>query len=163
MAAGGAYLVWKRRQAAAEAHLTGEDEWGTAPAAPATASEFMPGVADEQSPDVVDENFAHEVDEAADEFAAEVVDAIEVPADAAHRHVEDAPEPSEPFVPGVADEQSPDVVDEDFAAEVDSVADEIATSVVDADRDPRGQVGAARGPANLWDHIPRAARPRIHG
>jgi hypothetical protein len=132
VAAGGAYFVWKRRQAAAQAHLTGEDEWGTAPSAPATVSEFMPGVADEQSPDVVDEDFAHEVDDAADQFATEMVDAIDVPADASHRHVEEAPEPVEPFVPGVADEQSPDVVDENFAAEVDSVADEIATAVVDA-------------------------------
>jgi hypothetical protein len=137
-AAGGAYFVWRRRQAAAQAHLTGEDEWGTAPAGTATVPEFMPGVADEQSPDVVDEDFAHEVDEAADEFAAEVVDAIEVPADAAHRHVAQAPEPAEPFVPGVADEQGPDVMDEGFAAEVDSVADEIATSVVEAIETPEG-------------------------
>ncbi len=120
-------------------------------------------MADVQSPDVVDEEFAHEVDEAADEFAAEVVDAIDVPADAAHRHVHDAREPAEPFVPGVADEQSPDVVDDDFAAQVDSVADQIATARRRRDRDPRGQAHVARGPANLWDHIPRAASPRING
>jgi hypothetical protein len=140
VAAGGGYMVWKRRQAAAEAHLTGEGEWG-APTSPAasTVSPFMPGVADEQSPDVVDEEFAAEVDDAADEFATEVVDSIEVPADAAHRHVEDAPEPAEPFVPGVADEQSPDVVDEGFAAEVDEAADELATAVVDAIETPEGK------------------------
>ena len=99
----------------------------------------MAGVADEQSPDVVDEDFAHEVDEAADEIAAEVVDAIEVPGEAAHGHVDDAPEPAEPFVPGVADEQSPDVVDEQFAREVDEAADEIASAVVDAVEAPEGK------------------------
>jgi hypothetical protein len=139
VAAGGGYLVWRRRQAAAAAHLTGEDEWGAPPAAPATVSEFVPGMADVQSPDVVDEGFAHEVDEAADELAAEVVDAIEVPGDAAHEHVHDAPEPAEPFVPGVADEQSPDVVDDDFAAQVDSAADDIAGAVVDAIETPEGK------------------------
>ncbi len=94
-------------------------------------------MADTQSPDVVDEVFAHEVDEAADTLAAEVVDGIDVAADAAD--LEDAPKPAEPFVPGVADEQSPDVVDDDFAAQVDSVADEIAGSVVDAIETPQGK------------------------
>ncbi len=84
-------------------------------------------------------SFAHEVDEVADEIAAEVVDAIEVPADAAHRHVEDAPEPAAPFVPGVADEQSPDVVDETFAHEIDEVADEIAAEVVEGIETPEGK------------------------
>ncbi len=139
-AAGGAYFVWRRRQAAAAAHLSGEGEWGAPTSAPASpVTPFMAGVADEQSPDVVDEDFAHEVDAAADEFAAEVVDAIEVPGEAAHEHVEDAPEPAEPFVPGVADEQSPDVVDEDFAHEVDEVADAISTAVVDAVEAPEGK------------------------
>jgi hypothetical protein len=137
--AGGAYFVWRRRQAPVEAQAAGEDQWSTAAAAQATASESVPGVADEQSPDVVDEEFAHQVDEAADEFAAEIVDAIEVPADGGHADVEEAPEPAEPFVPGVADEQSPDVVDEGFAAEVDSVADQIAASVVDAIEAPEGK------------------------
>ncbi len=36
VAAGGGFLVWKRRQAAAQAHLTGEDEWGAPPAARGT-------------------------------------------------------------------------------------------------------------------------------
>jgi hypothetical protein len=139
VAAGGGFLVWKRRQAAAQAHLSGEGEWGAAPAQSAPAPEFVPGMADTQSPDVVDEEFAHEVDEAADELAAEVVDSIEVPGEASHGHVEDAPEPAEPFVPGVADEQSPDVVDDDFAAQVDSVADQIAGSVVDAIETPEGK------------------------
>lgn len=136
-AAGGAYFVWKKRQASAQSHLTGEDEWGAPPAAPATVSEFVPGMADTQSPDVVDEEFAHEVDEAADTLAAEVVEGIEADADTAD--LEDAPKPAEPFVPGVADEQSPDVVDDDFAAQVDSVADEIAGSVVDAIETPEGK------------------------
>ncbi len=138
LAAGGGYLVWRRRQAAAEAHLSGEGEWGSAPAAPSTVSPFVAGVADEQSPDVVDETFAHEIDEAADEIAAEVVDAIEVPGEAAHEHVHDAPEPAEPFVPGVADEQSPDAVDETFAHEIDEVADEIAAEVVEGIETPEG-------------------------
>ncbi|HYN56826.1 MAG TPA: hypothetical protein VES03_06480 [Motilibacterales bacterium] len=143
-AAGAGLYLWKRRQAAAAAHLSGETEWATdsgarpSSAAPAAASTFQPGVADEQSPDVVDEEFAHEVDEAADELAEEIVDAIEVPADAAHRHVEEAPEPAAPFVAGVADEQSPDAADAGFAAEVDSAADQIATSVVDAIEPPEG-------------------------
>jgi hypothetical protein len=131
-AAGGAYFVWKRRQAASQAHLSGDDEWGGTPPEQAKVVEFMPGMADVQSPDVVDEGFAHDVDEVADELAAEVVEAIEVPAEAGAGHVADAPEPAEPFVPGVADEQSPDVVDDDFAAQVDSVADDIAGAVVDA-------------------------------
>jgi hypothetical protein len=79
LAAGGGYLVWKRRQAAAEAHLSGEGEWGTAPTAAATVVPFEPGVADEQSPDVVDEELAAEIDQVADEIAAEVVEAIETP------------------------------------------------------------------------------------
>jgi hypothetical protein len=131
-AAGAAYFVWRRRQQAAS-EQPGEGAWSvpsTGDASSATA--FVPGVADEQSPDVVDEEFAHEVDEVADEFAAEVVDAIEVPGESSHGHVDDAPEPAEPFVPGVADEHSPDVVDEGLAAEIDGVADEIAASVVDA-------------------------------
>jgi len=136
-AAGGAYFVWKKRQASAQSHLTGEDQWGAPPASPPTAPEFVPGMADTQSPDVVDEEFAHEVDEAADTLAAEVVEGIESAADAAD--LEDAPKPAEPFVPGVADEQSPDVVDDDFAAQVDSVADEIAGSVVDAIETPEGK------------------------
>jgi hypothetical protein len=136
-AAGGAYFVWKKRQASAQSHLTGEDQWGAPPASPPTAPEFVPGMADTQSPDVVDEEFAHEVDEAADTLAAEVVEGIESAADAAD--LEDAPKPAEPFVPGVADEQSPDVVDDDFAAQVDSVADQIATSVVDAIETPEGK------------------------
>lgn len=149
-AAGAGLYFWKRRQAAAAAHLSGDTEWATASgahpssgaypaaAAPAAASTFQPGVADEQSPDAVDEEFAHEVDEAADELAEEIVDAIEVPADAAHRHVEEAPGPAAPFVAGVADEQSPDAEDAGFAAEVDSAADQIATSVVDAIEPPEG-------------------------
>ncbi len=137
-AAGGAYFVWKRRQASAQAHLSGEEEWGAAPAAEAKVTEFMPGMADVQSPDVVDADFAHEVDEAADELAAEVVEAIEVPAERGDGHVAAAPEPAEPFVPGVADEQSPDVVDDDFAAQVDSAADDIAGAVVDAIETPEG-------------------------
>ncbi|MCU0294180.1 MAG: hypothetical protein MUF10_19715 [Thermoanaerobaculaceae bacterium] len=139
VAAGGGYLVWKRRQASAQAHLSGEGEWGTAPAAPAKVPEFTPGMADVQSPDVVDEEFAHDVDEAADELAAEVVEAIEVPAEHGHAHLADAPEPAEPFVPGVADEQSPDVVDDAFAAQVDGVADDIAGAVVDAIESPEGK------------------------
>jgi hypothetical protein len=138
-AAGGAYFVWKRRKASAQAHLTGEGEWAAPPGSQAPAPEFVPGMADTQSPDVVDEEFAHEVDEAADELAAEVVDSIEVPGEASHGHVEDAPEPAEPFVPGVADEQSPDVVDDDFAAQVDSAADDIAGAVVDAIETPEGK------------------------
>lgn len=133
-AAGGAYFVWKRRQASAQAHLSGEGEWGAPPNAQAPVSEFVPGMADVQSPDVVDEVFAHEVDEAADDLAAEVVAAIEVPAHGAD--LEDAPTPAEPFVPGVADEQSPDVVDDDFAAQVDSAADDIAGAVVDSIETP---------------------------
>ncbi len=136
-AVGGAYFVWRRRQQAASAHLSGEGEWGapstaTAAGAAGPVAPFMAGVADEQSPDVVDDDFAHEVDEAADEIAAEIVDSIEVPGERAHGHVDDAPEPAEPFVPGVADEQSPDVVDEQFAREVDEAADEFASAVVDA-------------------------------
>jgi hypothetical protein len=134
-AAGGAYFVWRRRQAAAEAHLSGEGAWGSPPA----AAPFMPGVADEQSPDVVDDKFAEEIDQAADELAAEVVDAIDVPGEGAHGEVDAAPEPAEPFMPGVADEQSPDVVDEDFAHQVDEAADEIASAVVDAVEAPEGK------------------------
>lgn len=40
--------------------------------------------------------------------------------------------PPAPFVPGVADEQSPDVVDEQFAAEVDAEADQFAEEFVEA-------------------------------
>ena len=137
-ASASAYVVWKRRQAAAAAHLSGETEWATATAAPSAAT-FQPGVADAQSPDAVDDTFAHEIDEAADEIAAEVVDGIEAAGEGAHGHVHEAPEPAEPFVPGVADEQSPDAVDETFAHEIDEVADEIAAEVVEGIETPEGR------------------------
>lgn len=126
-AAGAAFAVWKRRKAAAVEHLSGEGEWATPPVTP-----FVPGVADEQSPDIVDEHFAEEVDEAADELATEFVDAVEGIEETA-----EAPAPEAPFVPGVADEQSPDAVDDQFAKEVDEAADELAADLVEAIEEPR--------------------------
>jgi hypothetical protein len=126
-AVGAAYTVWKRRKAAAVEHLSGEGEWATPPVTP-----FMPGVADEQSPDTLDKQFAEEIDEAAEELATEFVDAVEGIEETA-----EAPAPEAPFVPGVADEQSPDVVDEQFAKEVDAAADELAADIVEAIEEPR--------------------------
>jgi len=126
-AAGAAFAVWKRRKAATVEHLSGEGEWATPPVTP-----FVPGVADEQSPDIVDEHFAEEVDEAADELATEFVDAVEGIEETA-----EAPAPEAPFVPGVADEQSPDAVDDQFAKEVDEAADELAADLVEAIEEPR--------------------------
>jgi hypothetical protein len=128
-AAGAGYAVYAKRKAAARQHLEGEGEWGTQPA---PAGAFVPGMADTQSPDVVDEAFARDVDAAADELAEEIVEAVEGPA-------EEAPEAAaaQPFEAGMADTQSPDVVDEDFAAQVDAVADELAGDIVDAVEEPK--------------------------
>jgi hypothetical protein len=123
-AAGGGWYLWRRRRAAAQEHLSGEGEWGGAPSH-----------ADEQSPETVDPELAAEIDAVADEMATAVVEAIEV--DGEHGdEVAEAPAPAVAFVPGVADEQSPDVIDEQFAAEVDAEAQEIADSVVDAVEPP---------------------------
>jgi len=121
-AAAAAVIVWRRRQAAAVEDLGGETGWH----AP-TEVVHTPSVADDQSPEVMDPHFAEEVDEVADEIAEEFIEAVD-----GEGHVAEAQQPAEPFVPGVADEQSPDVVDEAFAAEVDAVADEIAEEFVES-------------------------------
>jgi hypothetical protein len=128
-AAGAGYAVYAKRKAAARQHLEGEGEWGTQPA---PAGAFVPGMADTQSPDVVDEAFAKDVDAAADALAEDIVEAVEGPA-------EEAPEAAaaQPFEAGMADTQSPDVVDEDFAAQVDAVADELAGDIVDSVEEPK--------------------------
>lgn len=128
-AAGAGYAVYAKRRAAARQHLEGEGEWGTQPA-PAAA--FVPGMADTQSPDVVDEGFAREVDAAADELAEDIVEAVE----GAQEEAAEAA-PAEAFEPGMADTQSAEVVDEDFAAQVDAVADELAGDIVDAIEEPK--------------------------
>jgi hypothetical protein len=127
-AAGAGYAVYAKRKAAAREHLSGEGEWGTPPAG---AGGFEPGMADTQSPDAVDEAFAREVDEAADELAEEFVEAVE---GVSEELDEAAPEA---FEPGMADTQSPDVVDEAFAREVDEAADELAQDIVDAVEEPK--------------------------
>jgi hypothetical protein len=126
-AVGGGYYVWRKRQAAAEAHLAGEAAWGAAPEAPAP---FMAGMADTQSPDVVDEQFAAEVDAEAAQFADELVHAVETPEP-------QAPEAAERFEEGMAATQSPETVDEQFAAEIDAAADSLADSIVEGIEEPR--------------------------
>ena len=124
-AAGAGYLMWKRRSRSIEAELSGESQFA-APVVP-----FQPGTADVDSPDVVDEQFAREIDEVAHELAEEIVESIEVPSEAA-----EAVETGE-FQPGMADLDSPDVRDEQFAREVDQAADEIAEDIVEAIEQPR--------------------------
>lgn len=119
-AAAAAVLVWRRRQAAAVEDLSGDTGWQQPEVV------HTPSVADDQSPEAMDPHFAEEVDEVADEIAEDFIEAVEGEADVAR-----AQQPAEPFVPGVADEQSPDVVDETFATEVDAVADEIAEDFVE--------------------------------
>ena len=128
-AAGAGYTVYVKRKAAAREHLAGEGEWGTQPAG---AAGFVAGMADTQSPDVVDEDFGKEVDAVAEELAEEFVEAVEGPP-------EEEPEapPAEHFEPGMADTQSPDVVDDEFAKEIDAAADEIAQDIVDAIEEPK--------------------------
>lgn len=126
-AAAAAVLVWRRRQAAAVQDLSGDTGWEMP-----TEVVHTPSVADDQSPEAMDPHFAEEVDEVADEIAEDFIEAVEGEADVA-----EAQQPAEPFVPGVADEQSPDVVDETFAAEVDAVADEIAEDFVESVEEPR--------------------------
>ena len=139
-AAGGAYFVWKRRQAAARGApdrrgRVGHDPCRAGRRCPSSCPAWPTSRARTSSMRTSPTRSTRRPTSS----PPSVVEAIEVPADAAHRHVEDAPEPAEPFMPGVADEQSPDVVDENFAAEVDSVADEIATAVVDAIETPEGK------------------------
>ena len=128
-AAGAGYAVYAKRRAAAREHLAGEGEWGTQPAG---AAGFVPGMADTQSPDVVDEDFGKEVDAVAEELAEEFVEAVEGPPEE-----ESEATPAEHFEPGMADTQSPDVVDDQFAKEVDAAADEIAQDIVDAIEEPK--------------------------
>jgi hypothetical protein len=45
---------------------------------------------------------------------------------------------AEPFEPGMADTQSPDVVDEQFGKEVDAAADELAKEIVEGVEEPKG-------------------------
>jgi hypothetical protein len=129
VAAGAGYAVYAKRRATAREHLSGEGEWGSAAA---SAGSFVPGMADTQSPDAVDETFAHDVDEAADALADEIVEAVEGPIE----H-EAAATPDEHFEPGMADTESPDVEDEEFAKQVDAVADEFAKDIVDAVEEPK--------------------------
>lgn len=124
-AAAAGVLVWRRRQAAA-AQGGAEQAWH-----PSDQVSHVPSVADDQSPEAMDPELAEEIDEVADELADDIVEAIGEDL-GAEEHVEQAQAPDEPFVPGVADEQSPDVIDEGFAAEVDAVADEIAEEIVEA-------------------------------
>lgn len=129
-AAGAGYLLWRKRQQAMSDELSGVSPWaGTEEAGP-ESEEFMAGMADLDNPDVVDEQFAKEVDEVADELAEDLVAAVEVPGES---HDEDVPpQPEEPFEPGMADLDSPDVVDEEFATQVDAEADQFAANLVDA-------------------------------
>jgi hypothetical protein len=128
-AAGAGYAVYAKRRSAARKGADTEGDWSAPPAA---AGGFVPGMADTQSPDVVDEAFARDVDAAADELAEDIVEAVEGPLD---EGVEAAP--GEHFEPGMADTQSPDVVDDDFAAQVDAVAEEMAGDIIDAIEEPK--------------------------
>ena len=128
-AAGAGYMVWKRRKAAANAELSGESPF----AAPFPAP-FERGTADLDSPDVVDPEFAKEVDEAADELAEEFVEAVEGSEEALDDVL--AEEGGE-FQKGIADLDSPDVVDEQFAKEVDEAADALAEDFVESVEEPK--------------------------
>ena len=127
-AAGAGYALYTRRRAAERRRA---QEQGDSFAAPAPA--FVPGMADTQSPDVVDEHFAEEVDAVAEELAEDLVEAVEGPLDHG-----DEPAPAEHFEPGMADTESPDVEDEEFARQVDAVADEFAKDIVEAVEEPKG-------------------------
>ena len=124
--AAAAVLVWRRRQAAAAAELSGEPTW----AAGADVT-HIDSVADDQGPEAMDPHLAEEIDEVADELAEDFIEAIEVEGEVA-----EAPKPSEPFVPGVAADQSPDTVDPGLAAGLDQVADEVSSTFIDAIEEP---------------------------
>ncbi len=121
------FFVWRRSGSSSEP--AAEHQW--APPTPAPAADFQPGMADLDSPDVVDEQFAAEVDAEAEELAEEIVDSIEAPDEAS---AADAPEqsPQADLQPGMADVDSPDVVDDTFAAQVDAQADALAAEIVDS-------------------------------
>ncbi|MGB7982899.1 MAG: hypothetical protein WCF36_19115 [Candidatus Nanopelagicales bacterium] len=125
--AGAGYFVWRRSRSTSEDPV--EHKW--APPTPAPDAAFQPGMADLDSPDVVDEEFAAEVDSQADELAEEMVDSIEAPGQEHRAAAAEQPAEAE-FQPGMADLDSPDVVDEEFAAEVDAEADELAEEIVDS-------------------------------
>jgi hypothetical protein len=144
-AAGTGYYVWQQRKAAAVQHLSGEGEWGAGHPSGAEVFEhgepvaaFQPGMADTQSPDVVDEQFGRDVDAEADQLAEEIVEAVEVPETHLGHHEEAPVAEAEPFEPGMADTQSPDVVDEQFGKEVDAAADELAEEIVEGVEEPKG-------------------------
>ena len=128
-AAAAAVLVWRRRQAAAARELSGEVVWESFSEVTHTDS-----VADDQSPEAADPHLAEEIDEIADEIAEEFVEALTVVE--AKLDVAEAQVPAEPFVPGAADEQSPDSIDESFAAALDAAADELAQGIVDSIEEP---------------------------
>ena len=133
-AVGAGYFVWKRRKAAANAELSGESLFA-APQPRSWDAAFEPGTADVDSPDVVDDQFAKDIDAVADELAENIVESIEVP-----EHVADEAEAaaqSGEFQAGVADADSPDVVDEQFAKDIDAVADELAEDIVQRVEEPK--------------------------
>jgi hypothetical protein len=132
-AVGGGYYVWRKRQSAADEHLSGEGAWGTAP----PAAEFQPGMADLQSPDVVDEAFAAEVDAEANEFAEDLVDSVDLPQPQAPEAAEPGAEAAEAFEEGMAATQSPETVDDQFAAEIDAAADDLSQSIVEGIEEPK--------------------------
>ena len=134
-AAGAGYLIWKRRKAAVNAELSGESLF-VAPESRSWDAAFQPGAADVDSPDVVDEQFARDIDAVAAELAEDIVESIEVPDSLADEAEAVAVESGE-FQAGVADVDSPDVVDEQFAKEVDAVADELAEDIVQGVEEPR--------------------------
>ena len=136
-AAGAGYLIWKRRKAAVNAELSGESLF-VAPESRSWDAAFQPGAADVDSPDVVDEQFARDIDAVADELAEDIVESIEVPDSLADEaEAEAVAVESGEFQAGVADVDSPDVVDEQFAKEVDAVADELAEDIVQGVEEPR--------------------------
>ena len=69
-------------------------------------------------------------------------------------------------MPGVADSGAGTSSTKSFNGQIDEVADSMATESSTRSRPPRGKGidGApGSGGAAVWDHWPRAARPRIDG
>jgi hypothetical protein len=136
-AAGGAYLVWKRRQKAAVESLSGEGQWapaggGTVSDLSATMSSSVSEVA-EQAPDAVSDA----VDQASD-AASDVVDQA---SDAASDVVDQVAD-SAADVADTASDAAADAGDsaKSFNAQIDEVADSMASDVVDAIETPEGGV-----------------------
>jgi hypothetical protein len=120
-AAGGAYFVWKRRQQAANDHLSGVGEWGS------TGGGTVTDLSEKSSAAAAD--VAQKATERASEVADQVSDQV---SDQVADQVADSTDDS----PAGAAAQATDAA-QSFDEQIDEVADSMASDVVDAIETPK--------------------------